>query len=235
MQRKMTNRDLGCCRGHPPRIVWPGAERVAVSFVLNFEEGAQLSIADEDEKNEDIYEAIEEVRDVPDPCMISHFEYGTRAGYWRIMNLLDDFGVKGTIGCCGRAAERSPDLVADAAARSHELSCHGYRWEIHAGMDETHERRVIARTVEAICRASGFSPVGWHTRSAATVNTRRLLARFRRMTVGRAFRPCPSFQTSICSAMAKASSTSKPRYRTMLSTLVRPSSNCTALRFPVRR
>ncbi len=69
----------------------------------------------------------------------------------------------------------TPRGVADAVARGHEISCHGYRWETHAGMEESRERAVIARTVESIAAAAGRPPVGWHTRSAASVNTRRLL------------------------------------------------------------
>jgi len=168
-------RDFAGYRGNPPRVSWPNNARVAVSFVVNLEEGAELAIADGDERNEKVYEAIEEVVGAPDPCMMSHFEYGTRAGYWRIMEVLGARGLHATISSCGRAVVRSPDLVADAVARGHEISCHGYRWETHAGMREDHERAVISRAVEAIAAAAGRPPVGWHTRSAASVNTRRLI------------------------------------------------------------
>ena len=110
-----------------------------------------------------------------DPCMESHFEYGTRAGYWRIMALLDGFGVKTTVSACARALEQSPWLARDALDRGHEIACHGYRWETHAAMPEEVEREVIARSVETITRVAGLRPVGWHTRSAASANTRRLL------------------------------------------------------------
>lgn len=168
-------RDFAGYRGNPPHVTWPGNARVAVSFVVNLEEGAELAIADGDERNEKVYEAIEEVVGAPDPCMMTHFEYGPRAGYWRIMDVLGSRGLHATISSCGRAVERSPELVADAVARGHEISCHGYRWETHAGMEESRERAVIGRTVEAIAAAAGRPPVGWHTRSAASVNTRRLL------------------------------------------------------------
>ncbi|MDX9862737.1 MAG: polysaccharide deacetylase family protein [Rhodospirillales bacterium] len=168
-------RDFAGYRGTPPRVNWPNNARVAVSFVVNLEEGAELAIADGDERNEKVYEAIEEVVGAPDPCMMSHFEYGTRAGYWRIMEVLGARGLHATISSCGRAVARSPGLVGDAVARGHEISCHGYRWETHAGMNEDHERAVIARAVEAIAAAAGRPPVGWHTRSAASVNTRRLI------------------------------------------------------------
>ena len=76
---------------------------------------------------------------------------------------------------CARAVELSPWLARDAVGRGHEVSAHSYRWERHAGMSEGEERAVIARTVKTITEAAGVRPVGWHTRSASTVNTRRLL------------------------------------------------------------
>jgi peptidoglycan/xylan/chitin deacetylase (PgdA/CDA1 family) len=153
---------------------WPGNARVAVSLVLNFEEGAEFAVSEGDAINESTYE-VEHRLSGPDPCIESHFEYGTRSGWWRIMNLLDAHGAKVTVSCCGRAVERSPDLARDAIRRGHEVSAHGWRWESHAGMDETTERSVIDKTVSAIERATGQRPVGWHTRSASSLNTRRLL------------------------------------------------------------
>jgi peptidoglycan/xylan/chitin deacetylase (PgdA/CDA1 family) len=168
-------RDFRGYGGTPPDAGWPGQARVAVSFVLNVEEGAELSLSAGDERNEARYEVVDEVVGAVDPCMESHFEYGTRAGYWRIMALLDGFGVKTTVSACARALEQSPWLARDAMARGHEIACHGYRWETHAGMPEEVERAVISRSVETITRVAGVRPVGWHTRSASSVNTRRLL------------------------------------------------------------
>jgi peptidoglycan/xylan/chitin deacetylase (PgdA/CDA1 family) len=168
-------RDFRGYGGTPPEAGWPSQARVAVSLVLNVEEGAELSLSAGDERNEARYEVVDEVVGAVDPCMESHFEYGTRAGYWRIMALLDGFGVKTTVSACARALEQSPWLARDALARGHEIACHGYRWERHAGMPEEVEREVIARSVETITRVTGVRPVGWHTRSASSVNTRRLL------------------------------------------------------------
>ena len=150
------------------------ARVVAVSLVLNFEEGGEFTVSEGDAVNEGIYE-VDHRLDGPDPCVESHFEYGTRAAWWRIMDLFDVHGVKVTVSSCGRAVERSPDLARDAVSRGHEVSAHGWRWESHAGMDEADERRVIARTVAAIEHATGQRPLGWHTRSATSLNTRRLL------------------------------------------------------------
>jgi peptidoglycan/xylan/chitin deacetylase (PgdA/CDA1 family) len=159
----------------PPNPHWPGGAKVALSFVINFEEGAEFAVSEGDSVNEGVYE-VDHRLDGPDPCIESHFEYGARAGWWRIMDLFDAYGVKATVSACGRAVERSPALARDAIRRGHEVSAHGWRWESHAGMAEADERKAIARTVEAIANATGARPLGWHTRSAASQNTRRLLA-----------------------------------------------------------
>ena len=160
---------------NPPDPRWPGGARVAVSFVVNVEEGAELSIIDGDERNEAVYEVTDEVKGDPDPCRDTHFEYGTRVGYHRIMRVLDAHGAASTLNACGRAIQRSPWLAQDAVARGHEVACHGWRWERHAGMEEARERATIARAVAAIRDACGTAPIGWHTRSAPSANTRRLL------------------------------------------------------------
>lgn len=178
----MTRRPSGAIplrdfRGYGSRPVdprWPGEARLALSFVLNFEEGAEFSVRDGDPINEAVYEVTDR-RNGPDPCIDSHFEYGTRAGWWRIMELFARYGFPLTVSACGRAVQRSPELARDAVARGHEISAHGWRWESHADMEEGEERRAIARTVAAIREATGERPVGWHTRSASSPNTRRLL------------------------------------------------------------
>ena len=172
----MNPRDFVGYGGRPPDPRWPGGARVAVSFVVNVEEGAERSLTAGDEQNEKTYEVTDEVLGVPDPCMESHFEYGTRAGYWRIMGVLERFAVPATLSACGRALEVSPWLAADGVRRGHEIAAHGYRWESHAHMTEGEERATIGRTVRAITATAGTRPVGWHTRSAPSVNTRRLLA-----------------------------------------------------------
>jgi peptidoglycan/xylan/chitin deacetylase (PgdA/CDA1 family) len=161
--------------GRFPDPEWPGRARVAVSFVVNVEEGAELSLTAGDERNESVYEVADEITGVPDACMETHFEYGTRAGYWRIMDRLERFGVAATLSACGRALEVSPWLAADGVRRGHEISAHGYRWERHAHMTEAEERAVITRTVQAITHAAGTRPLGWHTRSTPSPHTRRLL------------------------------------------------------------
>jgi len=165
-------------RGHgdkPPAVRWPNGARLALSIVVNFEEGAELSLSRGDERNEYVYEIVERIDGVPDACMESHFAYGTRAGWPRIRALLKKYGVRATINACGRAAEISPWLAAEAAADGHEVSSHGWRWERQAEMSEAHERAMILKAVGALTKAAGTPPVGWHTRSATSPNTRRLL------------------------------------------------------------
>ena len=169
-------RDFAGYRDHPPPVRWPGDARLALSIVVNVEEGAELSLGMGDEANESIYEAVERVEGVRDLCMESHFEYGTRAGWRRIRDALRRRGVVATLNANGRSVALSPWIAAEAVADGHEVASHGWRWERHVHMEEASERASIAMAVDAIARASGAAPVGWHTRSAPSPNTRRLLA-----------------------------------------------------------
>lgn len=168
-------RDFKGYFGGEPSPCWPDGAQLAVSFVVNVEEGAELSIGDGDPRNESVYEIREEVEGVPDTCMETHFAYGTRQGYRRIADAFDRHGAKATFSTCGRVAQRSPWLMQDILARGHEVSCHGWLWERHANMARDDEAAVIERTHAAIKSACGVAPVGWHTRSSASPNTRDLL------------------------------------------------------------
>ncbi|PZP93153.1 MAG: chitin deacetylase [Variovorax paradoxus] len=171
----MLARDLRGYANQPPAIAWPQQARVAVSFVLNFEEGAEFSVADGDARNESVYEVIDP-RTGWDPCIDSHFEYGTRAAWWRIADTFARWDAPMTVSACGRAVERSPWLAQDAVARGHELSAHGWRWESHAGMAPEREAADMDACIRAFEAACGQRPLGWHTRSACTPATRALLA-----------------------------------------------------------
>lgn len=172
---RTAQRDLLGYRGRPPHPHWPQQARLAVSLVLNFEEGAEHAIAEGDGHNEAVYEVTDRLEGIPDPCLQSHFDYGTRAGWWRVMDVLQQFGAPCTVSACGAAVQRLPALAQDAVARGHEVSAHGWRWESHARMAPEQEAASIARTVQAIETACGVRPVGWHTRSAASPHTRALL------------------------------------------------------------
>lgn len=170
-----TDRDFRGYGGSPPAVRWPNEARLAVNLVVNVEEGGELAIGQGDERNEAIYEVVEEISGTRDLCMESHFEYGTRAGWPRIRKLLQDYGARGTLNAIGRSLMISPWLPRQAVADGHEVAAHGWRWERHANMTIEEERLAIARTVEAIARTAGMPPRGWHTRSATSPNTRRLL------------------------------------------------------------
>jgi peptidoglycan/xylan/chitin deacetylase (PgdA/CDA1 family) len=171
----MTSRDLLGYGPTPPHPAWPNNARVAVSFVVNFEEGAEYSVAEGDSYNEGVYEVTDKLDAIPDPCIQTHFDYGTRAGWWRIADTFERFNVPISLSSCGLAVERTPQIAQDAVRRGHEVSAHGWRWESHARMTPDEERRNIARTVAAIKKATGQRPLGWHTRSASSPQTRRLL------------------------------------------------------------
>jgi allantoinase len=167
--------DLKGYADNPPYADWPGGARVAVSFVLNIEEGSERSVLAGDEVNESIYDMISDIKDRPDLAMVTNFAYGARVGYWRIADLLDRYGVTCTINGCAKALEMTPWIATDCVRRGYEISCHGYRWESHEWMSEDVERKRIADAVETIARVCGVRPVGWHTRTSHSVNTRRLL------------------------------------------------------------
>ncbi|MEM1431195.1 MAG: polysaccharide deacetylase family protein [Pseudomonadota bacterium] len=171
----MTRRDFEGYRKGAPDTRWPGGGRLAVSIVVNIEEGAELSLGAGDARNEHIYEAVEAVEGARDLCMESHFEYGPRAGWPRIRAALKSRGVRATLNACGRAIEATPWIAAEAVADNHEVAAHGWRWEGHVHMSEAEERRAIARTVDTLSEAAGTPPMGWHTRSATSLNTRALL------------------------------------------------------------
>lgn len=158
-----------------PDVRWPDNARLAVSFVLNVEEGAELSIASGDPRNEAVQETIQRVEGAPDLCMESHFEYGSRVGYWRICGEIDRHGIPLTLNVCSRALEKTPWIAEHAVRQGYEICCHGYRWEAHANYPEAEERALIAKAVKIIKDLAGKPPAGWHTKSSPSVNTRRLL------------------------------------------------------------
>lgn len=168
-------RDLKGYWNDVPESPWPSDAQLAVSFVVNVEEGAEYSIGDGDPGNESVYEAVGEVVGRVDPCMESHFAYGPRAGYRRIVNVLNKYKVPATFSTCGRSAQRMPWLMQDIINRGHEVGCHGWLWETHSSFDRNTEKGIIASTHAQLKTATGVAPVGWHTRSASTEHTRALL------------------------------------------------------------
>jgi len=169
------HRDLVGYGPNPPHASWPGGARVAVSLVLNLEEGSEQALTHGDDRNEHVYDMIEALDDAPNLTMESHFDYGSRAGYWRIVRILERFGATCTVNACAEAVDRNPEIALDALGRGYEISCHGERWLSHIRMTPTQEAASIRRAVRRIESVCGVRPIGWHTRCPHTPDTRRLL------------------------------------------------------------
>ena len=159
-----------------PRVVWPDDARVAVNLVVNYEEGSEYSQAAGDGRNEGLaeinYIMPAEHRDL---AAESVYEYGSRAGIWRLMNLFDDYHVKTTFFACAVALERNPEVGAWIRESGHEPCSHGWRWSEHWLFDREEERARIAAAIETIERTCGERPRGWYCRYGPSVNTRELV------------------------------------------------------------
>lgn len=165
--------------GQTPDLLWPNGGRLALVVVLNIEEGAELSIEDGDAAT-DLALTDGVLGEVPpgmrDLVAESLFEYGARAGAWRILREADARGLPLTLSACGRALERNPPLAAAIrAAPQHEVSAHGYGFRRHWQLSEDEQRSEIARAVAALEATTGRRPQGWQSRYSPTPATRRLL------------------------------------------------------------
>lgn len=173
----MMDRDLLGYQGVPPDLVWPGGKRLAVSIVVNFEEGAELQVGDGDAGSEVMGEVMSVVRQgVRDQGQEQIFAYGTRAGLWRMLDALDEYDTTATVFACGRAVERLPQVVSLIAAKGHEFAVHGWRWRPHADyVDSATEGVDLDRAISAITKATGRRPEGFFCRGSESPWTRMLL------------------------------------------------------------
>lgn len=173
----MSEQDLAGYGGRPPHPRWPGEARVAVQFVLNIEEGAERSILNGDDVSESY---LHELPGRPsrlgerDLSVESMYEYGSRAGVWRILELFRARDLPLTAFAVGKALELNPEIGRALSAAGHEVAGHGYRWIDYRNIPEEEERRHISLTIEVIERICGRRPVGWYT-GRVSENTRRLL------------------------------------------------------------
>ena len=169
-------RDLVGYGRQVPQIQWPDNARIAVSLVVNYEEGAEYSLLDGDSHHETNGEVPSPVppqqRDLFNE---SFFEYGSRVGVWRLLDLFDKYRVSSTFFCCALALERNPEVAKEIVARGHEVCGHGYRWEEYHLMEREQEREAISKTVASLTRTTGQRPLGWFTRYGPSVNTRQLV------------------------------------------------------------
>ena len=161
-----------------PKPKWPGNARIAVQFVLNYEEGGENCILDGDEGAEmflsDIVPAPE-VKGMRHMSMESLFEYGSRVGVWRILNLFEKQGWPITIFAVASALEKHPQLATHLAQGKHEIAAHGHRWIDHQRMDTSDERAQITKALEVLEQATGNRPEGWYT-GRSSPNTLELVA-----------------------------------------------------------
>ncbi|MDH4873461.1 allantoinase PuuE [Pseudomonas sp. BN515] len=173
----MAERDLAGYGGKPPHPHWPGDARVALQFVLNVEEGAESCVLNGDPQSEAY---LHELPGRParigerDLSVEGLYEYGSRAGVWRILDLFAERGLPLTAFAVGRALELTPQIGHALRAGGHEVAGHGYRWLDYRDVPEDEERRHIRLTIELIERICGRRPLGWYT-GRVSANTRRLL------------------------------------------------------------
>jgi peptidoglycan/xylan/chitin deacetylase (PgdA/CDA1 family) len=159
---------------HPPMIRWAGAAKVAIQLVVNYEEGSEKTFAMGDGENDILYELPFKLEGQRDLAVESMYEYGSRAGIWRLFRIFDDAGIPVTFFASAVALERNPDVAVKLANRGDEAAGHGYRWSNHFEMTREQEREAIRRAILSIEETTGTRPVGWYCREMST-NTRELV------------------------------------------------------------
>lgn len=163
--------------GIPHHFSWPNGAKIAVSLVINVEEGAEQNIRDGDKGPE----PVDELGAVPNrPMRVygneSNYQYGIKAGWPRIRDLFDTYQFAPTITAAALALERAPEIAADIVARKWEVAAHGYRWSHQFWMDEEKERAFITKARDSLLKTTGQRPQGWLSRYLLTDQTRRILA-----------------------------------------------------------
>jgi allantoinase len=169
-------RDLIGYGRRPPSVRWPDGARIAVQFVLNFEEGGENSVLHGDSHSEQF---LSEIIGAPafaarHMSMESIYEYGSRAGVWRILREFETRGLPLTVFAVAMALERHPELCAALSELGHEIACHGLRWIHYQDIDVATEREHMRLAVETLTRLTGAAPLGWYT-GRDSPNTRRLV------------------------------------------------------------
>jgi putative urate catabolism protein len=170
-------RDLIGYAGRPPHAAWPGGARIAINFVINYEEGAENSILHGDPAAEFFLSEMVNAQPIPGmrhASMESLFDYGGRAGFWRVKNLFAERGLPVTVFGVTMALERNPAVVEAICAQGWEIASHGYRWINYQHVDEATEREHMARAIEIQTRLTGERPLGWYT-GRTSPNTARLV------------------------------------------------------------
>ena len=171
-------RDMVGYGASPPNAQWPGGARVAVQFVLNYEEGAENSILHGDTGSEtflsDMVGAYSQIGERA-AAMESLYEYGSRAGFWRLRRLFDEYRMPLTVYGVAMALERNPEAVEAMLQSGWEIASHGHKWIDHQKMPEAAEREEIRKAIEIHTRVTGARPLGWY-QGRTSPNTARLVA-----------------------------------------------------------
>lgn len=172
-------RDLAGYGRNPPHPQWPGDARIAVQFVLNYEEGGENSVLHGDAGSEQFLSEMFNPPAFPDRhlSMESIYEYGSRAGVWRILREFERRGLPLTVFGVSMALQRNPEVTAAFRELGHEIACHGWRWISYQAIDEATEREHMRVAMQVIEQLTGQRPLGWYT-GRDSANTRRLVADF---------------------------------------------------------
>jgi allantoinase len=170
-------RDLIGYGRNPPHAAWPGQARIALQFVLNYEEGGENSVLHGDAGSEQF---LSEMFDPPSfedrhLSMEGIYEYGARAGVWRILREFEQRGLPLTVFGVGMALARNPEATAAFVELGHEIACHGWRWIGYQNVDEATEREHMRVALDTIKSLTGTRPLGWYT-GRDSPRTRRLVA-----------------------------------------------------------
>ena len=162
----------------PPQANWPGGARIALQFVLNYEEGGENCVLHGDDASEAFLSEIvgaQPLTGVRHMNMESIYEYGSRVGVWRLLDLFARHEIPLTVFAVAMAAERNPQVIHAMVDAGHEIASHGYKWVDYQYADEDIERQHIAKAVEILTEVAGTRPLGWYTGRTGP-NTRRLVA-----------------------------------------------------------
>ncbi len=171
-------RDLLGYGATPPRADWPNGARVAVQFVLNYEEGGENCVLHGDAASESFLSEIIGAQPFPGArhmSMESIYEYGSRAGVWRLLDLFKSRGAPLTVFAVAMAAQRHPAVIERALADGHEIASHGLRWINYHGVPVEIERAHMQEAMAILTRLCGARPLGWYT-GRTSENTRALVA-----------------------------------------------------------
>lgn len=178
-------RDLVGYGRNPPHARWPGNARIALQFVLNYEEGGENSVLHGDAGSEQFLSEMANPASYPDRhlSMESIYEYGSRVGAWRLLREFEKRGLPLTVFGVSMALERHPELTQAFVELGHEIACHGWRWIHYQTMDEATEREHMHIGIEIIEKLTGarqgapghVHALGWYT-GRDSPNTRRLVA-----------------------------------------------------------